>query len=176
VGEGFAEICKRSARIMEGEIFTRRAVEDELEVEPELMWYIVIPGSTLGSAYSVEGKRIGCKSEGHANHIMSRKGFVREQLLGKNWFQTAEQAAKYAYDLLLEKARFDAEKPSTIEEAVERLCAAELLDPRRSLSPTWFKKPLSRKRVALALRGDKQSIGLIRRDSFSNLKRETEND
>lgn len=166
VGEGFAMIGRRSALIFSGEIYTRPAIEDELEVEPEDKWFICIPSSCLGRAYLMECKRIGCKSEGQAEHILHRKGFVGDLLKNSNWFATPQAAAKHAYEKLLEEARFNAEKPTTVDEAIGRLRTAGLLDSQHSLSSKWFKKPQSRKRVALALRGDKQSIGLIHRDSF----------
>jgi len=166
VGEGFATVGPRSAHIMRGVVFTREATEDELEAEPENRVIICLPSSTLGGGYCLVGKTIGCKSEGHAKHIMARKGWLAEQLETTNWFVTPQEAAKYAYNELCAAAKFDGEKPKTLDEAIDLLRKAGILQTNQALSARWFKKPFSRTRIVLALGGEPSALGCIRRDAY----------
>lgn len=107
-GSGFAELGPFSAHFGEAEIFICELEPDDAEVASEslgekITHAICIPTQLTGSAYESCGKRLYCKSAGHAEHIMrSRKPLERAKALG--WYATPQAAAKAAYEQLRKRA------------------------------------------------------------------------
>jgi len=90
-----------------------------------------------------------------ARRILGAEGYIADKAEAQRVAESQAHARRHAFDGL----------PTDLAGTVARLREQGVLAADRTLSEKWWKRAVNKNRARRAMLGDKQAIGLIRRDS-----------
>lgn len=127
-------------------------VEADAEVEEPAGWTVTpqFLGIYCTQKHATAGEALeACRD------LLRRKGFIADKAEAQRVAESQAYARRHQFDGL----------PTDLAGTVARLREQGVLTSSRTLSEKWWKRGVSKYRARMAMLGDKQAMGLIRRDS-----------